>query len=307
MSLMQKVLGRFLLLVWWACLVAPVSAASMSDGKLTHIVVAFDDNYPPYIFRDSEGLLKGYLIDAWALWSEKTGIAVDLKASDWSLAQQRFATAEADVLETVFITPERQKTMVFSPPYATLPVPIFVHHSIQGIDNPDTLKAFAVGAKLGDACVEQLNERGVVRLDTYPSYAALVAAAIAGEVRVFCLDEPPAHFLLAQVGADKDFRQAFTLYTGQFHRAVLKTNSELLATVNAGFEAISSREYAALHDKWMGRSLFTEKFGQAAGYWLLAGMGLALLLLGWNLLLRRLEPAAASAGDPESAGTDDRA
>jgi len=279
-----KSLSRFLIICWLGLLLGVCSAA---DSRPERIVVAMDDNYPPYVFHDGDGQLKGFLIDLWALWSKKTGITVEIKASDWSLAQQRFAADEADVLDTVFATPERQKSMIFSPPYADLPVPIFVHQSIQGIDSAATLKAFAIGAKEGDACIERLTDSGVVRLDTYPSYEALVKAALAGEVRIFCLDEPPAHFLLARAYADKDFRQAFTLYTGQFHRAVKIGKNDLLATVNSGFSSISSSEYAGLHDKWMGAALPFKLYGKTAAYGLLLVLGLGLLLLGWNFLLRR--------------------
>jgi len=170
MIMSGKYLGKIMLFCWLALLAGWSGAAENSSKK---IVVATDDNYPPYVFRDIDGQLKGYLIDAWALWSQKTGIAVDVQASDWILAQQRFGSGEADVLDTVFDTPERQKTMSFSPPYADLPVQIFVHQSIQGIDNTKTLKAFSVGVKAGDACIDRLSESGVVRLDTYPSYEVL--------------------------------------------------------------------------------------------------------------------------------------
>jgi PAS domain S-box-containing protein len=268
------------------CLLA--SGLSVASEKLpARIVVAMDDNYPPYVFRDSDGVLKGYLFDLWALWEKKTGIAVELKASDWGIAQQRLALGEADVLDTVFRTAIREKSMDFSPPYADLQVPIFVHKSIQGIDGPATLKAFAVGAKNGDACIEKLNDSGVIRLDTYNSYENLVNAAVAGDVHIFCLDEPPANFLLNRAGASKDFRAAFTLYGGQFHRAVAKGRSELLVAVNAGFDAISKAETEALRDKWMGRSLPLREYGATAIYVLLAAGGVGLLLIAWNLVLRR--------------------
>ena len=270
------------------CMVFTVAAVHATEGKPGRMVVAVDDNYPPYIFRDSDGVIKGYLIDLWGLWSQKTGIVAEIKASDWALAQERFGAGEADVLDTVFKTPERQKVMEFSQPYADLPVAIFVHQSIQGIDNSDTLKPFAVAAKGGDACVEHLTARGVVRIDTYPSYELLVKAAIAGDVRIFCLDEPPAHFLLAREGADKAFRQAFSLYTGQFHRAVLKGNASTLAAVDAGFAAISKGEYEALADKWMGRALPPSQFGKYAGLTVLVAAALGVLLLVWNFLLQRL-------------------
>ena len=46
----------------------PVSAESIS--------VVLDDNYPPYVFRNSEGELQGILVDQWNLWSRTTGVKV---------------------------------------------------------------------------------------------------------------------------------------------------------------------------------------------------------------------------------------
>jgi PAS domain S-box-containing protein len=275
-----------------------LGAANAANTAPNQIVVALDDNYPPYVFRDSDGQIKGYLIDLWALWAQKTGIPIDLKASDWNVAQQRFGAGEADVLDTAFITPERQKTMEFSPPYADLLVPIFVHQSIQGIDSTQTLKGFSVGVKTGDACVEKLREAGVTQLDYYHSYEVLVKAAVDGGVRIFCLDEPPAHFLLNRAGVSKDYRAAFNLYGGQFHRAVLKGRSDLLLTVNSGFEMISKAEREALHEKWMGRSLPTRAYVEPLGYFLLIATGLGLLLLVWNVQLRR--QVAKRTGELES-------
>lgn len=42
------------------------------EFPLQTITVAIDDNYPPYVFRDESGQLRGYLPDVWALWSQKT-------------------------------------------------------------------------------------------------------------------------------------------------------------------------------------------------------------------------------------------
>ena len=250
------------------------------------IVVALDDNYPPYVFRSAEGEVKGYLVDLWALWASKSGIAVDLKASDWSEAQRRFAAGEADVIDTIFKAPERLEKMEFTPPYADLPVLIFVHKSIQGIDGVATLKAFAVGAKNGDACVEMLQGQGIKRIDTFSSYEALVRAAVAGEIRIFCLDEPPANFLLLREGADKEFRSAFRLYSGQFHRAVANGRSDLLVAVNAGFEAISATENEALRNKWLGAPLPANTYGEQHELIIKLLLGSGVALLGWVFWLR---------------------
>ena len=282
---MRKVRAIFGLLL--AGLILGATAALAEAARPTRIVVAMDDNYPPYVFRDSDGELKGYLLDAWSLWEKQTGIKVDIAAEQWSLAQQHFAGKQADVIDTIFRTPAREALMDFSPPYDDIPVPIFVHRSIQGIDGPKTLKAFAVGAKKGDACIDHLAEHGIVRIATYASFESMVDAAAAGDVRIFCLDRPQADFLLNRAGIAKDFREAFTLYTGRVHRAVSKGNVALLATLNAGFMAIPAADEKALREKWMGHKRPLDAYGPLLAY---GGIGIVAalgLLLGWNFLLRR--------------------
>lgn len=60
--------------------------AGQASGRST-LTVVMDDNYPPYAFRDSSGVLTGYLIDLWKLWESKTGVRVDLVATDWQIGR----------------------------------------------------------------------------------------------------------------------------------------------------------------------------------------------------------------------------
>jgi two-component system, sensor histidine kinase and response regulator len=252
------------------------------------LVVALDDNYPPYVFRDETGQLQGYLVDWWALWSRQTGVAVTLRASAWEQAQSDFKSGHADVLDTAFITPARRTWMAFSAPYAEIRVPIFAHRSVQNIDGLGALRGFTVGAKAGDACIEQLQAQGVTAIETRPSYEALIQAALRAEVRVFCLDAPPAHFLLARHGALEDFREAFTLYQGQFHRAVLQPRAAVLRQVDAGFAAIPAIERERLQQKWMGQPVvMLSVWGRWFAYGLAGGTLIGGMLLLWNLSLRR--------------------
>jgi signal transduction histidine kinase/ABC-type amino acid transport substrate-binding protein/DNA-binding NarL/FixJ family response regulator len=262
-------------------------ACSAAEGRAPgSLVVALDDNYPPYVFRDADGVLKGYLVDVWALWSQRTGITAELQAADWALAMRRFAEGEADVIDTIFATPERRQRMLFTAPYAELAVPIFVHSTILGIDSVQTLKGFSVGIKDGDACGDRLLEQGVGRIDRYPSYEVMVGAAVAGDLRIFCMDRPPANFLLARAGSQNEFREAMTLYSGEFHRAVHRGDEATLALVERGFAAISEAEYAELHNKWLAVAPGWQ-YGLPLLYGALAIAVVVLLLFVWNLLLRR--------------------
>jgi len=239
------------------------------------LTVAVDDNYPPYIFRNDRGEIEGYLPDLWQLWEKRTGTTVKLLATDWALAQKRLHSGEADVIDTIFRTPEREKLLEFSLPYAKLPVSIFAGRDLGGITRPEALRGFMVGAKEGDACVDKLRQAGVVNIQPYPSYTLVIDAAIAGEVRIFCLDDPPANYLLYKKGADKSFHQAFTLYSGEFHRAVKQENKALLGEIQKGFDAIPPEDIDQLRKKWFGTPLDLAPWGRY-----LAMGSLLLLVLG---------------------------
>jgi diguanylate cyclase (GGDEF)-like protein/PAS domain S-box-containing protein len=267
-------------------ILAPIVRADEPRDPKAPLIVVSDDNYPPYIFRDSDGNLEGYLVDIWALWEKKTGRKVTLTATDWSKAQQLMAEGKADVIDTVFDTPERRETLDFTKPYADIPVSIYVHASIGGIDGNRALRGFLVGVKGGDACIDRLRAEGITNVQAFDSYADLAAAAAGGRIKIFCLDEPPANYLLYKDGADRAFYKAFTLYTGQFHRAVHKGDSETLSQVERGFAAVTVEEARELQDRWMGPRSHLPASVRYISYGLLAAIGVGGLLAIWAAALK---------------------
>jgi len=222
-------------------------------GDTRSISVVMDDNYPPYVFRDSEGKLQGILVDQWALWSKKTGIKAELHAMDWADALDGMRAGKYDVLDTVFQNEERENWLDFSDPYITIDVPICHNSKIGGITDASSLVGFQVGVKAGDACIPILKEAGVTNIAEYASYEAVVEAAKNGDVSVFVVDEPAALYYLYQKGIAKDFQIGQSLYSGQFHRAVKKGDAGMLALVETGFSQISSEQLHRIDDKWFGR------------------------------------------------------
>lgn len=285
-------LSIFRLLFLLLCSVATASSGQEAQSSVQpkSITVVMDDNYPPFVFRDSTGQVQGILVDTWALWQERTGIAVNLHAMDWAKAQQVMQSHQADVIDTIFLTEQRKRIYDFTAPYAKLDVPIFFHQSVSGIVNADSLKGFTVGVKDGDACIDVLREHGIDGIKKYPSYTAVVSAASAGDVRVFCVDQPPAVYLLNQLGVEKEFRQSVPLYSGEFHRAVHKGNAALLKVIEDGFGRITAAERQKIDQKWYGSEIATPgllPYARYFGYVLLGASFLAMALLSWNLSLRR--------------------
>lgn len=270
-----------------ACAPLPALAAEHEPHPLT---VLLDDNYPPYIFRDEHGNLRGILPDSWAAWSRRTGIPVRLEAGDWGEVLRRFNAGEGDVVDTIFRTETREKIYDFSQPYATIEVPIWFSSDLSGITDVSTLRGFTIGVKDGDACIDFLSDRQIDSFHRYDSYEAMVDAAGRGDVRVFCLDRPPGTYFLVKKGLASGFKTSPPLYSGRFHRAVRKGNGELLEQVEAGFANLGESERRAIEERWLGRpqnGLESAEFQRSLGLSLLAGLALASVLLAWVWTLRR--------------------
>ncbi|HET7838188.1 MAG TPA: transporter substrate-binding domain-containing protein [Rectinemataceae bacterium] len=269
-------------------LVLLATARLGADVNTGAIRVTLDANYPPYCFRDEKGVPQGILVDQWKLWEERTGIPVQLMALDWSQAQAAMAEGRADVIDTIFSTPERAKLYDFTPPYATIEVPVFFDRDLSGFGSISGLRGFTVGVKAGDAAIDVLKSRGIADLRIYPNYESIVRAAVAGEIHVFSIDKPPALYYLYKLGVQARFRSSISLYTGQFRRAVPKGDNARYAQIMRGFAMITKQEYAAIDLKWLGLGLELPQYLRMVLLSLLGGAGLALILAVWIFLLRRL-------------------
>jgi two-component system cell cycle sensor histidine kinase/response regulator CckA len=270
-----------------AATVFPCAASNPEPIHLTNLVVVSDDNYPPYIFRDASGEVRGILPDQWALWEKKTGVKVDLRAMDWSEARRFMQEGRADVIDTIFLTEERAKLYDFTHPYAQIVVPVYAHRTLGGISDIDSLKGFTIGVKAGDAVIDYLTRRGIDSLKEYPSYEAIILAAKDQEIKVFSVDQPAAVYFLYKHGISGEFRESFVLYAGEFHRAVRKNRADLLSLIHDGFEQISRREYRAIDRKWMGSPFLLTGILSQWENWIIGGLAGVLALLMGNVILGR--------------------
>ena len=128
------------------------SASAAPVAPRQPLVVAVDDDFPPYLFRDPQGRLAGLLADEWALWSRKTGVPVDLRPMDWAHGQQALAEGRADVIDPVAHFPSDDLTLDFTPAYAEVPVMIYAARELSGLTEVGALRGLPVAAKAGDAC-----------------------------------------------------------------------------------------------------------------------------------------------------------
>lgn len=223
--------------------------------NIEKLKVISDDNYPPYCFKDENGNIKGILPDLWSLWSRKNNIKVEFYATDWKNAISMFEDGKFDILETAFYTKTRAQKWEYSKPYTSIEVPVFHSKSLSGITDISSLKGFEIGVKQGDACIEIFKNNGIESLIEFLSYESIINAADSGLIKVFCVDYPPAFYYLNKKNIESNFRLAFTLYSGQFHRVSLKPNKNILELVENGFLKITDDEKQKIFEHWLGKQL----------------------------------------------------
>ncbi len=257
--------------------------------KLPHspLIVVLDDNYPPYTFRDQSGKLRGILPEQWDLWTKRTEIPIRLIGTEWIKAQKMLLRGEADIIDTIFCTPERTPLYDFTKPYADIRVSIFYNSTISGISDISSLQGFAVAVKEGDACIEVLKKGGISSFIRYPCFEKIIKDAASGKIKVFCMDDPPAYYFLTKYEIARQFKKGFTLYTGHFHRAVRKGRIDILKLVEKGFEFINPEELAKIDKKWLGKPLGLPIYYRYLKFTILGSGILILVFFVWNELLRR--------------------
>ena len=265
--------------------VSTPATPAVSTPHVLRVVGA--ESYPPYLFRDEDGHPTGLVADEWALWEKKTGVHVDLEPINWSDALRRVASGDADVIDTLFWSSERARTLDFTAPFADVREPIYAERSVKGLVDLHSLRGLHVAALSGDVCVDRLRAGGITLIDTYPSYQSLIAAAVAGGPKIFCMDAPSAEYYLYRANASERFREAFVMYYGHMHRAVRRGDSATLSLIEKGFDEFSPAEKKALEEKWFGAPLAGSRWLQTVLVAALA-LGIAVIVaVLWGLALRR--------------------
>ncbi|MFZ3322745.1 MAG: EAL domain-containing protein [Usitatibacter sp.] len=290
-------MSRFGVAIALLLALVPVPASgAVPEARVSSLVVVTDDHYPPYLFRSDDGTLQGIVKDRWQLWSERNGIPVEVRGIDWSSAQESVRTANADVIDAIADTSGRVGQFEYSESHDDIEARLYFSRGLTGIVDASSVRGMLVAAKRDSACSEWLRAHGVTHFEFYPDSQALVKAAAAGEVRVFCMDALPARYFIYREGISGEFNESAPLYTAHLHWAVRSGRGSLRSFVERGFQRISEDELERIDAKWMGaalRSPLDVRFLYALAAIPVALLAFSGILLLWNRFLRlRVEERA---------------
>jgi len=223
------------------------SFSSFPAQAAERLQVVLDRDYPPFTYFDENGEFKGVSVEFWRLWEKKTGIPVRLVPVELREALSMVRNHEADVIDTIFFTPERAEYLDYVQPLFSITSSVYyrrVHRDIHSLNN---LTPFIVGAKEKDALIGiALQENPGLQCKLYADYAEIIRAAKEDEIDVFLMDDPPAYYHLVRSGILHEFDRLSLSVSNHLHVATWKGNSAVLETLRKGLAMFSQEELDAL-------------------------------------------------------------
>ncbi|MBF0455345.1 MAG: ABC transporter substrate-binding protein [Magnetococcales bacterium] len=265
--------------------------------KNPRIRVHNERNWPPFNFSRA-GEPQGLSIDIMNLLAQKVGLTVDyLTGPTWPQFMEMIREGELDVMLNIVKTPERQKYLLFTPPYSENPNTILSHanapyHSLKQLFGKtiSVPKGFfyeeIIRNNYPQIHVLPLKET----IDTMKAVSFNKADAALGELAVF-------NHLMAQhlingvvVSGELDLgNPELTLLNMATHK-----RSPLLASIlTKGLQAISDDEKRVIQNKWLqeahreaARNTVEKK--QTFHWFIIGAIGIFLLMLAGLLVLPRL-------------------
>jgi PAS domain S-box-containing protein len=255
------------------------------------VVFVSQANYPPFEFRQSNGVQDGMTIELAHWLATEIGFRAKFVATTFLEAQQAVLNGDADVLTSLFYSEKRDRSFDFTQPIFDVPAAIFVP-----VDRPDIVRlqdltGKRIAIQRGDYAKDFLESRGIA-FEMIPTgdFAEATEAVIAGRADAVVGDEQIVlYYLFSQGLTSKIKKVGEPLYTGLDCMAVKDGNQLLQSILNKGItHARSTGVFEKLSRKWVGTAYPVSRDYWAMSWPWLVAIGVLVLLVGaWNLHLSR--------------------
>ena len=258
------------LLLLMSCLVLSLVAANAFAGdgswdkvkKEGKLVIGLDDSFPPMGFRQADGKLVGFDIDAAEEVGKRLGIKIDWQPTAWDGVIHSLDAKKFDCIwNGMTITEERAKKVTFSKPYfmdGQIAIVIFKEKRFKSLAD---LKDFKAGTQKGSSGLQAVKKLATapIELKEYEDYPKALLDLEAGRIDVVVVDnvtgrdmiaKRPGKFKLIPGMISKEpFGVAFRKGDGDLREKVQQTLDKM---VKDGAMAKISR-------KWFGEDLTNPK------------------------------------------------
>jgi polar amino acid transport system substrate-binding protein/two-component system sensor histidine kinase EvgS len=221
------------------------------------IILGADYSWAPYDFVDAQGKHTGIAADFLKLIAQKSGLKIKVKADKWYKTMQRMRAGKIDGLTCAMKTPDREKFLLFTKPYVSMPLVIITltqNRDIKGIsDLKDKIVAVNEGSYLHEWLVK--NHPEIKLLLTSSNNDALEEVSI-GDANAYIGNIAVATYIMKHnfLSNLKIVNKLAKLQT-VVSVAIDKNRPLLFSIMQKSLNAIDERQRRAIINKWFDVTL----------------------------------------------------
>ena len=220
-------------------------------------VVGTDAAYAPFESQNEKGEIVGFDVDVVNAVAKEAGIEVKFVNTPWEGIFNSLAQGDRDmVVSAVTITEERKQTMDFSAPYfdAQQLIAVKANSKVKGFNDLKKLKVGVQTGTTGDEAVTKLQGKNSTNIKRFESTPLALQELQAGGVDAVVADNGVVVHYVANNSASAFKTVSDTSFAPeQYGIAVKKGNTELLANLNKGLEAIRANgTYDKIYSSYFG-------------------------------------------------------
>ncbi|MBF0195428.1 MAG: transporter substrate-binding domain-containing protein [Magnetococcales bacterium] len=212
-----------------------------------------DFKWPPFSFRDENGLFSGIASGYLDVISERLGVEIKpVFGMSFTEAINQIKSYKLDIIPAIAHSVEREEFLNFTKPYISFPIVVASRKNGVFIDRLSDLVGLKVGVVKGYIAHELLiNNHPELSIVTYSGLSAGLEALNEEKIDAFIDNLGSITYLIdkhkhqnLKIAAPTDYR--FELSIG-----VRKDWPELVTLLNRALDSISDREQTAIKNSWM--------------------------------------------------------
>jgi diguanylate cyclase (GGDEF)-like protein len=230
-----------------------------------HFVIAADPDYAPFTMKDKEGEPAGLFIDLWNLWARENNYTVEYRFYDWNDTLKAVKNGEVDFHSG---TSKDYAWMYASDPIYEVCTAFYTVGKDVSIREKEDLFDKKIGAI--DAYYGKLAEKsceGTCEVFIYPTYEALIDAALRGDIDAFVDDvDALTYYFIRHDLLEKFVKQPYALRPDNLVYAITnKAHRELLPLINDGLRRLSREDLLTIENRWFPNipdTYYKRRFGE---------------------------------------------
>lgn len=176
---------------------SPASADTLDGIKSSKkLVVCAVDGMLPYSSSDAK--VPGFEVEIAQKMAEGLGATVEHSWVTWDALIPALTSKRCDaIIDGMFITAEREKVITFSTPYYASGETIVTRKDDDSVKNLADIKDKKVGVLAGSVTVDELQKKGIGKLEVYPDQNTIVLELANNRIDAAYLEAPTAAWVIA--------------------------------------------------------------------------------------------------------------